>query len=65
MAKRDKSNDRNEGRAVLGRRAFTAISAVEGLKLTREGKDRIEAPISVEHRRAEVLRAYAEVKKRK
>jgi hypothetical protein len=52
-------------RRVLGHRAFAAISAVEGLKLSREGRERVESQAPVDHRRSEILRAYAEVKKRR
>jgi len=50
---------------VLGRQAFAAISAVEGLTLTREGRQRVEASAPLERRRADVIRAYVESKARK
>ena len=48
---------------VLGARAFAAMSAVEGLKLGKESRERLVAlkkdrSLSPDQRRAEVLRAY-------
>ena len=65
MKKRSGSPETPRATRVLGHRAFAAISAVEGLKLSREGRERVESQAPVEHRRSEVLRAYVEVKKRK
>lgn len=46
---------------VLGRRKIAAITAVEGLRLTREGEERLNRtePLTVEERRAEAIRAHA------
>lgn len=51
---------------VLGREKFAAISAVEGLKLTPEGEKRLKETeaLSPEERRAVILRAFAEYRKR-
>ncbi len=45
---------------VLGRKKFAAITAVEGLHLTREGEERLETTeaLTFEQRRAEVIRAH-------
>ena len=47
---------------MLGARAFAAISAVEGLKLTTAGRKRGHGSAPIEQRRAEVLRAYMDLK---
>ena len=47
---------------MLGARAFAAISAVEGLKLTSAGRKRVQGSAPIEQRRAEVLRAYMDLK---
>jgi hypothetical protein len=51
---------------VLGRKAFAAISAVEGLKLNRESSKRLNSlrseDVSPEERRQAVIRAYSESK---
>lgn len=48
---------------VLGPKAFAAISAVEGLRLSTVSRRRLETlkatGLSAEERRAEVLRAYS------
>lgn len=48
---------------VLGTRAFAAITAVEGLRLTASSRRRLDmlkaSSLSAEERRAEVLRAYS------
>jgi len=46
----------------LGRKAFVAISAVEGLKLSRAGRERVSSKEPLETRRAEVIRAYSRPK---
>ncbi len=46
----------------LGARAFAAISAVEGLKLTKAGRKRVQSSAPIEQRREEVLRAYMDLK---
>jgi hypothetical protein len=45
---------------VLGRKAFAAITAVEGLKLNAAGEKRFSkmGQLSSAQRRAEVIRAY-------
>jgi hypothetical protein len=45
---------------VLGRKTFAAITAVEGLKLSAAGEQRLEKTVelSPDQRRAEVIRAY-------
>jgi len=52
-------------KTALGRKAFAAISAVEGLKLDRDGRKRVSASAPIDQRRADVLRAYSEHKSRK
>ena len=42
--------------------AFEAISAVEGLKLSRAGRERVSSKEPLEKRRAEVIRAYSRPK---
>jgi hypothetical protein len=48
---------------VLGPRKFAAITAVEGLRLSREGKERLASTkadkLTPDQRRAEVIRAYS------
>jgi|GEM_PF-2341457 len=54
---------------VLGARAFAAITAVEGLRLSAVSRRRLEtlkaSGLTPEERRAEVLRAYTGLGKRK
>jgi hypothetical protein len=51
---------------ILGAKAFAAITAVEGLKLSAAGKKRIETSkrrkMSYDERRAEIVRAYIPAK---
>lgn len=47
---------------VLGLKRFAAISAVEGLKLTAKGRKRVASGASIEKRRADVLKAYLDLK---
>lgn len=51
---------------VLGRTRFAAITAVEGLKLGREGEARLERTrtLSQPQRRAETIRAFTDARKR-
>jgi hypothetical protein len=51
---------------VLGRSSFTAITAVEGLKLRRDGEMRLQRSrtLSPEQRRAETVRAFVGTRKR-
>ena len=50
---------------VLGRGAFSAISAVEGLKLSSAGRKRVASALPMDQRRAQVLKAYTELNERK
>jgi hypothetical protein len=54
---------------LLGRQAFAAITAVEGLELSAASKRRLDSlrnsGLSADDRRAEVLRTYASLSKRK
>lgn len=65
MAKASKTPSAGSESTVLGRSAFAAISAVEGLKLSPAGRERLKGPTSSDQRRAEVLRAYTDLKGRK
>lgn len=62
MAKSEKSPAK-PGSRVLGARAFAAITAVEGLRLSAASRRRLEvlkaSSLSADERRAEVLRAYS------
>ncbi|MGC2619094.1 MAG: hypothetical protein WA414_08660 [Acidobacteriaceae bacterium] len=51
---------------VLGRKKFAAITAVEGLKLSREGELRLERSedLAFEERLDEVIRAHSGNRKR-
>ena len=51
---------------VLGQYRFAAITAVEGLKLSRDAEARLQRTrtLSPEQRRAETIRAFAESRKR-
>jgi hypothetical protein len=59
MRKKSSETTRHGESPVLGSRAFAAISAVEGLKLTPAGRMRVQAKKPIEERRADVIRAYA------
>lgn len=54
---------------TIGKKAFAAISAVEGLRLNKVSRERLKAleasGLSLEERRAEVLRAYVSSSSRK
>jgi hypothetical protein len=54
---------------VLGTKAFAAISAVEGLRLSATSRKRLDllkaSGLSAEERRAEVLRTYASLGKKR
>jgi hypothetical protein len=65
MKKPSKIRTQQGPATTLGRGAFAAISAVEGLKLTTAGKKRISSPLSLDERRAEVLSAYLALKDKK
>jgi hypothetical protein len=65
VKKRHREAPPSKAKSTLGRDAYIAISAVEGLKLGRDGRKRISAPGSTRERRASVLRAYAEQQARK
>jgi hypothetical protein len=62
MPKKSTKLGRHNHSTVLGRRAFEAISAVEGLKLSSAGRKRVSGSAPIEQRRAEVLRAYMDIK---
>jgi hypothetical protein len=62
MRKKPSESKRRGQSTVLGARAFAAISAVEGLKLTPAGRKRVLGGEPIEQRRAEVLRAYMDIK---
>jgi hypothetical protein len=62
MRKPSKKPGGKSQQTILGRRAFEAISAVEGLKLTTAGRKRVHASASIEQRRQDVLRAYMDNK---
>jgi len=49
--------------SVLGLKRFAAISAVEGLKLTAQGRKRVLASVSPQRRRDEIIRAYLDPKR--
>jgi hypothetical protein len=51
---------------VLGQNGFTAITAVEGLKLSRAGEMRLQRTRTLppEQRRAETIRAFVETRTR-
>lgn len=65
----DKITRPSKSRQTLGKKAFVAISAVEGLKLSQAGVARLRefevANLSFEERRAEVVRAYTSISRRK
>ena len=50
---------------VLGQGRFAAITAVEGLKLSRASEARLDRTrtLSAEQRRAETIRAFTETRK--
>jgi hypothetical protein len=48
--------------SVLGLKRFAVMSAVEGLKLSPKGRKRVAAGQSTEKRRADVLKAYLDLK---
>lgn len=57
-------------KSTLGARAFAAISAVEGLKLDKNSKERVQSlqrnqALTPAQRRARVLKAYAKVSLKK
>jgi predicted RNA-binding protein with PUA domain len=62
MHKRPRKLSKKTSLRILGRETFAAISAVEGLKLTRAGHRRIASPHTSDHRRAEVMKAYLDIK---
>jgi hypothetical protein len=59
-----KSRSAKPSSNVLGIKTFAAISAVEGLKLSAAGRKRISQPLSAERRRANVIKAYSDLKNR-
>ena len=62
MQKKPSELKRGRESTVLGARAFAAISAVEGLKLSPAGRKRVYGSASIEQRRADVIRAYTDLK---
>ena len=62
MRKKPSNSKRRKESTRLGQRAFAAMSAVEGLKLTTAGRKRVQSRAPIEQRRAEVLRAYSDLK---
>ena len=50
---------------ILGLKRFAVISAVEGLTLTPKGRKRVASVASTEKRRADVLKAYVNLKGRR
>lgn len=62
MRKQDSKATKHKRSAVLGHKTYAAISAVEGLKLTPLGRKRVHRDAPIEQRRADVIRAYMEVK---
>jgi len=65
MQKREIKSNSKTASSVLGRAAFAAITAVEGLELTAGGRKRISSPSPPEQRRSEVIKAYLDLKVRK
>ncbi len=55
-----KKSDPKNYNKPLGAKAYAAIAEVEGLRLSPEGRRRLESTkhLSQDERRAEVLRAY-------
>lgn len=51
--------------SVLGLKTFAAISAVEGLKLSSPGRKRVMQPLPTAKRRANVIKAYLDLKGRR
>jgi len=68
MSQAAKKSVKSESR-ILGTKAFAAITAVEGLRLSAASQARLEtlkgAGLSADERRAEVRLAYASLGKRK
>jgi hypothetical protein len=62
MPKLRKNGPRTPPSPVLGLKRFAVMSAVEGLKLTRKGRKRVASGESTEKRRADVLKAYLDLK---
>lgn len=62
-----KKADPKQYNKPLGAKAYAAMAEVEGLRLSAEGKRRLEKTkhMSPEQRRAEVLRAYSDKPTRK
>ena len=66
MARRVEKSPAPSQPHILGRKAFAAITAVEGLKLNAAGEKRFSkmGQLSADQRRAEVIRAYNDSKGR-
>jgi hypothetical protein len=58
MRKKASESKRRAKSTLLGARAFAAISAVEGLKLSTAGRKRVQGSAPIEQGRAKILRAY-------
>lgn len=60
-------SDRDEYDRPLGAKAYASMAEVEGLRLSKEGKRRLERTKGMPQakRRAEVIRAYTTDKPRK
>jgi hypothetical protein len=58
MSKRGSGRSKGHHATILGHKAFAAISAVEGLKLTPRGRERVHKNTPTEQRRADVIRTY-------
>lgn len=69
MSKKQQSPSSKSGARVLGAKAFAAIAAIEGLRLSPTSKKRLASlrasQLSQDERRAAVLRAYAPAKGRR
>jgi len=67
MSKRNAPTASKAMSRVIGSRAFAAIAAVEGLRLSAASKKRLatlrESGLTPAERRAEVVRAYAKASK--
>jgi hypothetical protein len=69
MTQRASKSGNKAGSRTLGGKAFAAISAVEGLKLSAAGKKRMTdmkaKGLSLDQQRAEIIRAYSPNKDRR
>jgi hypothetical protein len=65
MKKRVQTKTLKPKGTIIGHKAFAAITEVEGLRLSKDGRERVSGNFSTEKRRAKVLKAYAGAKGRK